>query len=491
MWRIALKNLNAAELLPLGEIHIVGIGGAGMSAIARILHGKGLAVHGSDRSEGPLVAALRDEGISIAVGHAPEHIGDAELLLASSAVPDDNIELSAARERGVPVLRRPDFLHALTAGYEVIAVAGAHGKTTVTGMIATIMLEADLDPTFIVGGTVQSLGTKARVGEGRYFLIEADEYQHTFLALEPQIAVITNIEYDHPDVFPNPRFLRLAFGDFVDRIRPGGLLVACNDDPVAHAVAASFHANGGRLALYGHEDDVGLALQAKEISPNDRGGIDFDVVREGVGKVCAVSLSIPGEHNAINALAALLVAEELGVDWALSSAALCNFAGTARRFEILGETAEVVVIDDYAHHPTQIRVVLAAARQRYPGQRIIAVWQPHTFSRVKALRDEFMTAFSGADQVLVLPIYAAREVDDGTVSHHELAAGLAEACPELVEGLVKGDAELKPASVDTLEQAVKVLAGQVQPGDVVLLMGAGNEYVVGQQLLAVLSERRS
>jgi UDP-N-acetylmuramate--alanine ligase len=465
---------SSSSLNAFKEIHIVGIGGAGMSAIGRVLKGKGIDVHGSDQAEGLLIDALRQEGIQVALGHAPEHVGSADVVLASSAIPDDNVELTTARNRDIPVMRRPDFLPILTSGYRVIAVAGAHGKTTVTGMIALAMLKAGLDPTFIIGGVIQTLGTNARVGHGPCFLIEADEYQHTFLSLEPEIAVITNIEHDHPDIFPNLRFLRLAFGDFVDRIRPDGLLVACNDDKVAHAVAASFHANGGRLALYGCDDDLGLALQAKQIHANEHGGVDFKVSREGQGILGEVSLQIPGRHNVLNALAALLVAEELGIAMPTTSAALADFTGMARRFEQLGEVKGVTVIDDYAHHPTQIRAVLAAARQRYPTRRIIAVWQPHTFSRVKALREAFATAFTDADHVWVLPIYAAREADDASISHRDLS---------IAQG------EHKATVVDALEEAVQTLAVYVQPGDVVLLMGAGNEYVVGQQLLDILTTK--
>ncbi|MBN1486851.1 MAG: UDP-N-acetylmuramate--L-alanine ligase [Anaerolineae bacterium] len=456
------------ELNTLEEVHVVGIGGAGMSAIARVLQARGSTVHGSDQQEGLLLTALRDEGIAVHIGHDPAHIGAAGLVLASSAVPDDNPELVAAREREIPVMRRPEFLPILTAGYQVIAISGAHGKTTVTGMIASVLLEAGLDPTFIVGGVVQNLGTNARAGSGPYFVIEADEYKNTFLALKSQIAVVTNIEFDHPDVFPNLRFLRLAFGDFVDGIKPDGLLVACNDDFVAHAVAASFHANGGRLALYGMNDDLGLALQATEIKGNDRGGVDFKVVREGYGQLCEVSLAIPGAYNAVNALAVLLVAEELGIDFKVTAEILSRFEGTARRFEILGEVDGITVIDDYAHHPTQIKSVLSAARLRYPGRRLVAVWQPHTFSRIKALHDEFLNAFDAADQVLVLPIYAAREKDDGSLNHNDLAAQIQHS---------------SVAAVVSLDAAVEWLKANVESGAVVLLMGAGDEYVVGQKLL--------
>ena len=448
------------------HIHIVGIGGAGMSAIARVLRGRGFAVQGSDRNAGRLVAALRAEGIPVAIGHAAENIAGADLLLASSAVPEDNPELAAARARGICVMRRQEFLPWLTTGYDVIAVAGAHGKTTVTGMLTTILLAAGRDPTYIIGGVVNNLGTNAHAGQGPLFVIEADEYRNTFLALEPQIAVITNVEYDHPDCFSNARMLRLAFGDFVERIRAGGALVTCYDDPVAHALGASFHANGGRLLLYGMRPAAGVAWRAEDIRPGERGS-DFVAVHEGQ-PLGTVRLQVPGVHNAVNALAALAVVTELGVPFDAARAGLEQFAGTARRFEVLGEAGGVVVVDDYAHHPTQLRAVLAAARQRYPGRRLIAVWQPHTFSRIKALWDDFLTAFAGADEVLVLPIYAAREVDDGSVNHRQLAE-------QLRHPVV--------AAAASLEAATQTLAAEVRPGDVVLLLGAGDEYLVGERLL--------
>ncbi|MBN1876860.1 MAG: UDP-N-acetylmuramate--L-alanine ligase [Anaerolineae bacterium] len=458
------------------NIHIVGIGGAGMSAIARVLHGQGIHVQGSDRRASPWVSALRDEGIPVMVEHAAKNVENADLILASSAVPDDNVELVAARRRGVLVMRRSEFLPILTRDYEVIAVAGAHGKTTVSGMLALTLMDEGLDPTFIVGGVLADLGTNAHAGTSPYFVIEADEYRDTFLSLKPNVAVVTNVEYDHPDYFPSPRFVRLSFGNFVDNIQPGGLLVACNDDPIAHAVAASYHANGGRLVLYGRNPGVGLAWRATDVHPNTIGGVSFVALREDRIPVGEIALRIPGEYNVLNALAVLAVALELDVEFEIARGALERFSGTARRFEVLGEVATgshvgVTVIDDYAHHPTQIRGVLAAARQRYPGRRIIAAWEPHTFSRIKALHADFMTAFAGADQVVLLPIYAAREVDDGTLTAELLAAQIQH--PAV-------------SAASSLEVAVELLASIVQPGDVVMMMGAGDEYVVGKRLLEVL-----
>lgn len=455
------------DLSKLGRVHVVGIGGAGMSAIARVLHGRGIKVSGSDRNASPLTEALSGEGMSVTIGHKAEILGGVDLVLASSAVPDDNVELVTARSRGIPVQRRPEFLPALTAGYDVIAVAGAHGKTTVTGMLALTLLEAGLDPTFIVGGVVSTLNTNARCGAGSYFVIEADEYRNTYHGLTPKIAVLTNIEYDHPDFFPNMRHLRWSFGEFVNNIRHDGLLVACHDDAVVHAIAASYHANGGQVMLYGIRDGSALSWQAHNIRGNGQGGVSFTVNHDGVS-LGEIALQIPGNYNAVNALAVMAVASALGIPWQVTRQALEKFTGTARRFEILGEVNDITVVDDYAHHPTQIKGVLEAARQRFPGQRLIAVWEPHTFSRVRALYDDFMQAFKTADAVVILPIYAAREKDDGTLTTADLAVN------------VQHDAVKAVASLD---DAVNTVIDMALPGDVVMMMGAGNEYVVGKRIL--------
>jgi len=445
-----------------------------MSAIARVLQGKGLRVHGSDQRQSTLTDALDAEGIPVAIGHAAGNLGQADLVLISSAVREDNVEVQAAKQRAIPVLDRPQFLGALTDGYDVIAIAGAHGKTTVTGMTTLLLLEAGLDPTYIVGGVMADLGTNACAGSGKHFVIEADEYQNTFLALKPTIAVVTNVEFDHPDSFPSTRFVRMAFGNFVDNIRAGGTLIACNDDELAHAIGASYHANGGNLMLYGQNEGIGLTWRAAHIRANEQGGVSFTAM-QGTAVTGDINLRVPGSYNAVNALAVLGIASVLGIKWAVARTALERFKGTARRFEILGDVDGIIVIDDYAHHPTQIRNVLQAARLRYPGRRLVAVWEPHTFSRIKALHADFMTAFVDADRVFVLPIYAAREIDDGALTSDILAQQIAH------------------PSVDaftTLEEAIFRLTEQAQTGDVIMMMGAGNEYIVGKRLVLEL-ERTS
>jgi UDP-N-acetylmuramate--alanine ligase len=462
------------DLQQVHEVHIVGIGGAGMSAIARVLQGKGVRVHGSDQRQSPLTDALEAEGIPIAIGHAAGNLGQADLVLISSAIHEDNVEVRAAKQQGIRVLDRPQFLGALTTGYDVIAIAGAHGKTTVTGMTTLLLLDAGLDPTYIVGGVMADLGSNGHAGAGKHFVIEADEYRSTFLALKPAIAVVTNVEFDHPDSFPSARFVRMAFGNFVDNIRAGGTLIACNDDELAHAIGASYHANGGNLMLYGQNEGIGLTWRAVDIRVNELGGVSFTAI-QGAEVMDDIHLRVPGDYNAVNALAVLGVAEVLGIKWAVARTALERFTGTARRFEILGDVDGIVVIDDYAHHPTQIRNVLRAARQRYPGRRIVAAWEPHTFSRVRALHADFMTAFADADRVYVLPIYAARENSDDTLTSDTLAQ-------QLQHPAVNAFA--------TLEEAIYRLTEQAQTGDVILMLGAGNEYIVGKRLVLEL-ERTS
>lgn len=467
-----------SDLQQFHEVHIIGIGGAGMSAIARVLQGKGLRVHGSDRRQSPLIDTLKAEGIPVALDHAASNLGQADLVLISSAIREDNVEVQAAKQQGIRVVDRPQFLGALTAGYDVIAIAGAHGKTTVTGMTSLLLLEAGFDPTYIVGGVMADLGTNAHTGTGKHFIIEADEYRNTFLALKPAIAIVTNVEFDHPDSFPSPRFVRMAFGNFVDNIRTGGTLIACNDDELAHAIAASYHANGGSLMLYGQNEGIGLTWRAVNIRVNEHGGVSFTAI-QGVKAMGDIHLRVPGAYNAVNALAVLSVASVLRIKWAVVRAALERFSGTARRFEMLGDVDGIVVIDDYAHHPTQIRNVLQAARQRYPGRRIIAAWEPHTFSRVKALHADFMTAFADADRVYVLPIYAAREVNDGTLTSDILAQQIRQL-----------GAHPSVDAFATLEEAIFRLTEQARTGDIILMLGAGNEYIVGKRLVLEL-ERTS
>ncbi len=456
------------RLRDLSRVHLVGIGGIGLSAIARVLHGRGYRVSGSDRQPSALTRELAAEGITVYVGHRAEQVAGAELVIVSSAVPDDNPEVVEARRRGLPVVNREQFLGELTADKVVIAVAGAHGKTTTTAMIAWILLQANLDPTFIAGGVLQNLGTNARAGAGPHFVIEADEYDRAFLGLHPAVAVITALEHDHPDCYPCFDDMRAAFAEFAGQVVAGGVLVVNGEDVEARSLGervAGDRSPGKELRVVTY----GLSRQWAWWAAGEQLGTSaaFEVWR-GDERLGTCALQVPGRHNILNALAALAVSAEVGVEFSLAAAALTRFRGTAHRFEVKGDVRGVTVVDDYAHHPTEIRATLAAARLKYPGRPLWAVFQPHTYSRTAALLDGFVGAFDQADHVLVTDIYAAREQDTLGISGRDIVAGMDHPDAHYVE---------------TLEQAVALLLDRVRPGDVVITLGAGDGYLVGEWLL--------
>ncbi len=451
------------------RIHLIGIGGAGLSAIARVLLEQGTAVSGSDLVLSPVARALARDGASVFEGHAAHNVDGADLVVVSSAVPESNVEVKTARAAGIPVVGRPEFLGQLMVGKRGIAVAGTHGKTTTTAMIASILLSAERDPTFVVGGVLAGLETNARAGDGPLFVIEADEYDCTFLSLSPEVAVVTNVEHDHPDCYPTFEDFRAAFEEFVALVPDEGLLAVCWDDPVAREIGER-HAGEKPVTSFGLGQ--GAAWRAEEISPNFAGGVDFLAVREGE-TLGLVRLRVPGFHNASNAMAALAVADYLGVPFQVAREGLREFHGVARRFEVKGEAGGVVVVDDYAHHPTEIRATLQAAKDRFPERRIWAVWQPHTYSRTKELLTDFRESFGLADEVIVLPIYAARESETLGVSAKRVVEGMDRRCVR---------------AAASMEEALIWLGTEVRPGDVVLTLGAGDGDQVGKWLLEMLRE---
>jgi UDP-N-acetylmuramate--alanine ligase len=426
-----------------------------------------VSVSGSDLVISPVAEALARDGARVFEGHDAKHVDGADMLVVSSAVPEENVEIQTARAAGIPVLGRPAFLGRLMQGKRGIAVAGTHGKTTTTAMIASILLEAERDPTFIVGGVLAGLETNARAGDGSLFVIEADEYDCTFLSLEPEVAVITNVEHDHPDCYPTFAEFRAAFERFAALVPVEGLLLASWDDPVAREIG-ELQADEKPVAFFGLKD--GATWRAEEVHPNFAGGGDFLAVRQGETRGL-VRLRVPGAHNVSNALAALAVAESLGVPFRVAREALAGFRGVARRFEIKGEADGVVVIDDYAHHPTEIRATLAAARERFPAGRIWAVWQPHTYSRTRKLLTGFAASFGKADHVIVLPIYPARETDTLGVS-----------ASDVVNAMDHGDVR----AAECMDEALTWLGTEVRAGDVVLTLGAGDGNRVGEWLLEIL-----
>ncbi|MFN2290442.1 MAG: UDP-N-acetylmuramate--L-alanine ligase [Anaerolineae bacterium] len=456
-------------LRPGAHVHLIGIGGIGLSAIARVLHGWGYEVSGSDRERSPLTESLVGEGIRVFEGHRAEHVNSADVVVVSSAIPEDNPEMAEAQRRALPVVKREQFLRELTARKKTIAVAGTHGKTTTTAMISWIMMQAGLDPTFVVGGVLQNLGTNALAGAGPYFVIEADEYDRAFLGLQPEVTVLTAVEHDHPDCYPTFRQMREAFASFVRSLVPGGLLIVCADDPEAELLASEVLDREHRIETYGLSPDCDWWAEGFHLGNSAA----FEVHHKGK-RLGGCALQVPGKHNVLNALAAFAACADIGVDFGTAAAALTRFRGTQRRFEIKGRHDGVTVVDDYAHHPTEIRATLEAARIKFPGRAVWAVFQPHTFSRTAALLDDFAQAFEDADHVLVTGIYGAREEDSHTISGQDIVTRM-------------GHPDVR--YVDQLDSAVQVLLDHVQPGDVVITLGAGNGYLVGEELLVHLEAR--
>ena len=459
------------------HIHLVGIGGSGLSAIAELLLERGYVVSGSDQRPNDVTAELARRGATIYRGHRGEHVTGAHLALISSAVPPDNPEVLAAHAAGIPVVKRADFLGPLMEGQHGIGVAGAHGKTTTTSMIAVILLRAGLEPSFIVGGRLavgpaegMFSGTRAAMAGRGPFVIEADEYDGMFLGLRLETAVITNVEWDHVDCYPTPKAFAEAFQRFVGQLPTGGFLLLCADDPGALALRR-FAPPGVTIRTYGLAAEADW--QARDLALNGAGGLNAAVWIES-RQVAALSLRIPGRHNVRNALAALAVAHFHGIQPQRAAAMLRDFGGAGRRFELIGEAGGVAVIDDYAHHPTEIAATLAAARLRYATRRIWAVFQPHTYSRTQALLDDFAHSFDDADRVLLLDIFAAREkIDLGM--HSRILLGWME--------------HAGATYVGEIEAAAAYLLASVQPDDVVITLSAGDGNQVGRLLLDELRKR--
>jgi len=468
-----LKDRQTNNIMRPGmHIHLVGIGGTGLSAIAKVLIGHGYVVSGSDRQQNALTADLADSGATVFAGHKVEHVNGADLLLVSSAIPADNPEIQAAERAGIPIMKRNEFLGYLLADSYAIAVAGTHGKTTTTGMIAEIMIAAGKDPSLIVGAVLPSLGSNGRSGQSDYFVIEADEYDYMFLGLTPSLAVVTNVEYDHPDLFRDAGSYQQAFRKFASKVQRDGWLFACGDDPGSSDLAN--YARGLSIPVYTYGIDHG-DWQAADIRPNQLGGSDF-LVHFADQLVGVARLRVPGEHNVRNALAAIAVASELGIDFDEIRPALASFGGLNRRFQLIGGVADVIIIDDYAHHPTEIQVTLAAARQRFPGRRLWAVWQPHTFSRTRVLMSEFAACFELADRVVALDIFRSREQDELDIDTAQVVAGIQGA---------------RADHVGSITEAANFVLERVLPGDVILTLSAGDGNQVGRILLQQLEKREA
>lgn len=450
----------------LTNVHFVGIGGAGMSGIAEVLLDYDLRVTGCDRSSSQTTERLAKLGVEFQEGHSLSHLDDTDLMVISSAVSRQMPEVAGARERGIPVVRRAEMLAELMRLKYGIAVAGTHGKTTTTSLIGTALTAVGLDPTVIVGGRLRVSGTGARLGKSEFLVVEADEFDRSFLRLAPVIAVITNIDEDHLDTYRDLDEIQDAFVSFADRVPFFGRVILCLDDPGVQQVLPRLADR--RLLTYGLSPQAELSAAAVESGP---WGSRFEVHRTGVGLLGTVELPMPGDHNVRNALAALAVGLCLEVDFQEAAAALSDFGGVHRRFERLGDWRGAAVIDDYAHHPTEVAATLQAARSTAGTHRIHAVFQPHLYSRTEMLKEDFGRALLAADHAVVLDVYGSREDPvDGITG-------------ELVVTAAKASGHRQVSYRPDWDDAIATLAPRVQPGDLVLALGAGDVYRFARRLV--------
>jgi UDP-N-acetylmuramate--alanine ligase len=443
-----------------GAIHFVGAGGIGMSGVAEVMHNLGYEVRGSDIAESANVRRLREKGVPVVIGHAPENVNGAEAVIISTAVKRDNPEVAAARARHIPVVRRADMLAELMRLKWTISVAGTHGKTTTTTMIAALLDEAGLDPTVINGGVINAYGTNARLGDGDWMVVEADESDGAFLRLPTTIAVVTNIDPEHLDYWGDFESLRNAFDAFIENTPFYGFGVLCLDHPEVQALIG--RVTDRRLITYGSNPQADVRAEKIRF----RGGESvYDIVfREGGGEVCrlgAVALPMPGLHNVLNSLPAAIIAKRLGATDAQIRAGLSRFAGVNRRFTQAGEWNGVKIIDDYGHHPAEIAAVLRAARNMTSG-KIIAVVQPHRYSRLRDLFDEFCGCLNDADIAFIADIYPAGEAPIEGASRDALVAGL------------KSRGHRDARALESFDDLPKCIADVAEPGDCVICLGAGD-----------------
>lgn len=454
------------DLKQYKNIHAIGIGGIGLSAICEILLSRGYSVSGSDMKESDMTNKLAQMGARVFIGHKAENADNADLLVYSAAIGPDNPELKRAKERGIPCLSRAEMLGHLMSEYEnSIAVSGTHGKTTTTSMVSLIMEEAKMDPTILVGGNLGEIGGNCQVGRSQYFVTEACEYVDSFLSLKPRIEIILNIDSDHLDYFKDINQIVRSFDKFAKLVPEDGMIIAYDANPFVSQV------------IQGMKNVVTFGLNAncnycgKDISFDENGNPGFDVLKDGE-YLAHVNLRVPGEHNVLNALAAFACAHSLGVDAETISRTLHSYTGTERRFDILGTTQEgVKIIDDYAHHPTEIMATLSATKN-VPHNELWVCFQPHTYTRTLALFEEFADAFEAADHLILAEIYAAREKNIYKISSSQLMEKIKEKHPDQ-----------DVCYIDNFDDMAAYLKANAKRGDMVITMGAGDIYKVGDLLL--------
>lgn len=454
------------DLSQYKKIHCIGIGGIGLSAIAEILLSRGYEVSGSDMKESAETVRLASKGARVFIGHRAENADEADLLVFSAAVGHDNPEMKRAEERGIPILSRAQMLGLLMQEYEnSIAVSGTHGKTTTTSMVSLILDRAKLEPTILVGGNLAEIGGNVKVGHSRYFITEACEYMDSFLSLKPKIEIILNIDSDHLDYFKDIDHIVSSFDKFAQLVPASGTIIAYDANPFVNQVIRDLD----NVVTFGLSENCDY--YAANIQFNEEGMPAFDVCHDGQ-LLSRVQLAVPGEHNILNALAAFTCACALGVEPQLTKETLERYHGTQRRFDIVGTTAKgVKIVDDYAHHPTEIKATLSAS-ENVPHNKLWCIFQPHTYTRTIALFDEFAEAFEKADKLILAEIYAAREKNIYKISSAQLVEKIKETHPHK-EVLFMEDFAAIADYVDD----------QAQPGDMVITMGAGDIYKVGEMLL--------
>ena len=451
------------------QIHFVGIGGIGMSGIAEVLLNLGYRISGSDLEETPITRRLAELGATVVSGHEAQNVGEADVVVLSSAVRPDNVEVVAARERKIPVIRRAEMLAELMRMKYGIAIAGTHGKTTTTSLVASVLTHGGLDPTIVIGGRLNVWETNARLGQGRYLVAEADESDGSFLNLSPTVAVVTTIDEEHLDFYRDLAHLQETFLSFINKIPFYGLAVLCLDEPHIQALIPRIEK---RMVTYG------LSSQADFLGHDiERKGLETSYTARYQGSPLGrVRLQMPGVHNVLNSLAAIAVGLELDMDFHDIAEALAEFGGIERRFQIKGERRGVMVVDDYGHHPAEIRATLKAAKDGWGERRLVVVFQPHRYSRTQYLLQDFFSAFNEADVLITTEIYPAGETPIPGVSGRQIYDG------------VKRHGHRDVSYVEQVSDVLALLEERLRPGDLVLTLGAGDVWKVSDALIARLEE---
>jgi len=469
-----LAPMKVPEMRRVKRIHFVGIGGAGMGGIAEVLLNEGYQITGSDIGENLVVERLRSLGAQVTIGHADKNVIGASVIVVSTAISQDNAELLEAKKLRIPVVRRAEMLAELMRFRHGVAIAGTHGKTTTTSLIASIFAEGDLDPTFVIGGLLNSAGTNARLGSSRYLIAEADESDASFLHLQPMVAVITNIDEDHMETYQGDfEKLKDTYIEFLHNLPFYGLAVMCIDNPVVREILPRV---GRQVITYGFSDDADFRASEYQQSAE----MSYFTLEQAGEEPLELSVNLPGQHNVLNALAGIAVAKDEGVSNESIKKSLTNFAGIGRRFEQLADLktdqGEMVLVDDYGHHPTEVQATITAMRNGWPEKRLVMVFQPHRFSRTRDLYEDFVEVLSQVDCLLLLDVYSAGEAYISSADSKSLARSIRQRGQ--LEPIYAGDVN------NDIDKLATLLSAQLQDGDMVITQGAGNIGAIARKLIS-------